>query len=165
GNSAVPVPVAGSYHFTSLSAGSSYTCGMTIETGWVCWGLISTVGNTTTVSTTPTHVASLDGLTEYTPGSSMGGAVRGGRALMVFGVNDLSDASAPLPIYAVRASDTNACGLAADGEVFCWGWNDAGQLGNPHMYGYEPNFNSAQIVVAPSASSQLGAPSPRPPAR
>ncbi|MGH7533265.1 MAG: hypothetical protein ACREL4_08240 [Gemmatimonadales bacterium] len=157
GNSAVPVPVAGAYHFTTLSAGNSYTCGLTNETGWVCWGLVSAIPPLqTTAWPTPIHASSLDGMTEFDPGFFLGAAVLGGRALMVFAVNSQRTAGAPIPIYAVHASDTNACGLTAGGQVYCWGYNDGGQLGSPFEYGWEPGYTPAQMVVAPNAETQLG---------
>lgn len=154
-DSGAPAAVSGGYHYTALTAGANYTCGRTVEIGSVCWGSVSTALNTTAAWSTPTHAPGLDGLSEYAPGAGMGGAVRGNRGMMAFGVNSISDAGAPLPLHAVRASDTNACGLAADGSVYCWGWNDAGQLGNPDHYGYEPAFQTAQIVVSPDTSFEL----------
>ena len=153
--SGMPVSVSGGYHYTALAAGAAYSCGRTVETAWVCWGAVSTTQGSTATRATPIHVPDLDPLSEYAPGGAMGGAVEGNRGVMAFGVNALSDAQAPLPLHAVRASDTNACGLAADGSVYCWGWNDTGQLGNPYHYGQEPAFQLAQIVVAPDSSAEL----------
>lgn len=150
-----PVTVSGGYHYTTLTSGGAYTCGRTVETAWVCWGTVSTTLGAAANWATPRHVPGLDPVSEYAPGYQMGGAVQGNRGMMAFGVNALSDAHAPLPLHSVRASDTNACGLAADGSVYCWGWNDGGQLGNPYQYGYGPAYQPAQIVVAPDSSSEL----------
>lgn len=153
--SGVPVAVSGGYHYAAMTAGGAYTCGRTVETAWVCWGTVSTTQSTAANWATPRHVPGLDPVSEYAPGYEMGGAIQGNRGVMAFGVNSLSDAGAPLPLHAVRASDTNACALAADGTVYCWGWNDGGQLGNPDGYGYEPVFNVAHVVVAPDTGFQL----------
>ncbi|MGB7213390.1 MAG: hypothetical protein WBC97_12280 [Gemmatimonadales bacterium] len=154
GSSTVPVQVAGGLRFNSLVAGFNYTCGQAIGAGWVCWGPVyqaSTNSNLLWVS--PTRTPSLDLFTEFSPGYYMGGAIEGGRARMTFGVDVVNDAVASLPLHAVSASDVDACALAADGTVYCWGWNDAGQLGNPFHFGWEPGYLTAQVAVGPPPGS------------
>ena len=56
----VPTPVSGGLTFASISAGASYTCGVTTSDELYCWGLgtVGQLGNGTRTSRfTPTPVA------------------------------------------------------------------------------------------------------------
>ncbi|HET7023602.1 MAG TPA: hypothetical protein VFI39_00175 [Gemmatimonadales bacterium] len=154
GSSTVPVQVAGAFQFSSLVAGFNYTCGQAIGAGWVCWGpVFHASSNSDSVWASPTRTPALDQFSEFVPGDFMGGAVEGGRGIMTFGVDEANDAGASLPLHTVSASDVDACALAADGTVYCWGWNDGGQLGNPYHFGWEPAYLTAQVVVGPPPGS------------
>jgi alpha-tubulin suppressor-like RCC1 family protein len=98
--SAVPVPVAGGHHFSSLSMGLRSTCGMAEDGIAYCWGQnnVSQLG-----VDLPRRVSA------YTP-------------LPVIN-------SASLGLVTVNNGFLITCGLDGDGAVFCWGL-DRGNFGN-----------------------------------
>ena len=97
-----PAPVTGGHTFTTLTAGSSSTCGTTSSATY-CWGInrFGSLGQGSTASaivSTPTQVV----------GGASFASVRGG---------DENSLVAPV------------CALTAAGAAFCWGANQSGQLG------------------------------------
>jgi alpha-tubulin suppressor-like RCC1 family protein len=102
--SGLPVPVSGlSTGVSTIAAGSDFTCAVTVSSGALCWGdgANGRLGNGgSTSSTSPSAV--LDAL----------------------GNSPLSG------VVTISAGFEDACALTADGNVFCWGANASGQLGN-----------------------------------
>jgi alpha-tubulin suppressor-like RCC1 family protein len=95
-----PTKVGGGFHFSSLSAGGGHACGVTLEGEGHCWGLnTSSEIGTGLFPSQATHVA-------Y-----------------------------PFPVYgrlhftSISAGDNFTCGLTTDRNVWCWGSNTSGQLG------------------------------------
>jgi alpha-tubulin suppressor-like RCC1 family protein len=88
--------------FTSITAGSLHTCGLT-DTGAVyCWGFnqdgqLGTDPASTFYSTTPLAVSLPVGVTGF---------------------------------MRIEAGDEHTCGLTSAGAAYCWGWNVSGQLGD-----------------------------------
>jgi alpha-tubulin suppressor-like RCC1 family protein len=100
-----PVHVGGSGSapliFTSLSAGSSHTCGVTVDNALYCWGLNGNgeLGDGTTTSrSAPVQV--------------------------------VGSGAAPLMFTAVSAGEAFNCGLTIGHAVYCWGYGADGELGN-----------------------------------
>ncbi|MBW3629679.1 MAG: hypothetical protein KY464_10320, partial [Gemmatimonadetes bacterium] len=99
--SATPVAVSGGLTFTSLSVGSSHTCGVARDAQAYCWGLNSwgklgrSLGQGGPVSTAA-------------PGAVFGG----------------------LSFAAVSAGDQHSCGITTGGAAHCWGFGFSGALGN-----------------------------------
>ncbi|MGH7513054.1 MAG: Ig-like domain-containing protein [Gemmatimonadales bacterium] len=56
------------------------------------------------------------------------------------------------PLTAIAAGDRHSCALATTGHVYCWGWNDAGQLG-PTAIG----FTAAALVPSPEHFAAIAA--------
>jgi alpha-tubulin suppressor-like RCC1 family protein len=98
-----PVAVSGGLSFSQLSTGAVHTCGISSGAAY-CWGDNSLTRELGIGSSTPTR-----GLVPL--------AVVGGLTFTSVGAN--------------RANDvfTHTCALTPDGAVYCWGANNAGQLG------------------------------------
>ncbi len=93
----LPSEVSG---FTSLTAGSFHTCGITGAGVAYCWGQndLGQLGtNGVLFSFTPVPVSMPNGVTGFTR---------------------------------IEAGDDHTCALTATGAAFCWGKNGSGQLGN-----------------------------------
>ena len=106
-NRKTPVAVAGvgggaALLFSSLTAGRSYTCGLTMAGAAYCWGQ-NTEGqlgdNSTTNRKTPVAVTGV-----------------GGGAALVFS--------------SLTTGGYHTCGLTSAGAAYCWGTNQYGQLGD-----------------------------------
>jgi alpha-tubulin suppressor-like RCC1 family protein len=95
----------------SLSAGHSFTCGITGAGTAYCWGE-DTYGELGSAAT----ASCLFSNTTPTPCSTSPVAV--------------SSAGMALTFASVSAGISHACGLTTNGEVYCWGRNAEGQLGN-----------------------------------
>lgn len=111
----VPMAVTAAGRFASISAGTSHTCGITAAGTVLCWGL-----------------------NEERQASPAAGAV-----CTAAGVNydctSPPDTVAGLPrMRLVRAGGSFTCGLATDGEAYCWGGNRRGQMGRPTGHAWDP---------------------------
>ena len=98
-----PVAVTGLSGSTALAAGGAHTCALTATGGVWCWGLNSSgqLGDGTTANkNTPVEVRDVAGT----------GALSGVKALV--------------------AGGAHTCALTDTGEVWCWGANNSGQLGD-----------------------------------
>lgn len=95
-----PQPVSGGLAFTSVQAGDTHTCGLTTTSVAYCWGDDS-VGELGNAVMTTTP--------QTTPAPVAGGLTF---AALTVGFGGQS------------------CGLTSAGKAYCWGANDAGQLGD-----------------------------------
>ena len=89
--------------FTSISVGGNHTCGVGSDGNGYCWGYngYGQLGNdSTSESKTPVLVS------------------QGARP------------SGDITFNSICAGDKHTCGLGSNGNVYCWGNNFAGQLGN-----------------------------------
>lgn len=100
----LPTPVATGEEFTSLTSGGYHTCGLTGEGFAYCWGYnaYSQLGASTPVDCGP----------EY-PCSASPVKVSGGAQWIQ-----------------LSAGAWHTCGLTAAGEMYCWGLNGRGELGD-----------------------------------
>jgi len=146
-----PVPVSGGRHFGVLSVGDYATCGIENQTGLAyCWGFneFGDLGDgSTTIRWDPTAVAGAKQFTEISASGSHTCAVEAqtalgycwGRAGLI-GDNSTSQRQTPtlvgdgagrIRFSSVSAGVSHSCGIEFDtGTAYCWGRNDAGQLGN-----------------------------------
>ncbi len=102
-----PHPVEGELSFRSVAAGGESSCGVLEEGDAFCWGRGS-FGRLGDGLAGPEHEA-------WEPVG-----VQGGTAFTMLSVARGSDETRP----------AHVCGVAADGDVLCWGAGDVGQLGN-----------------------------------
>ncbi|HEX5409026.1 MAG TPA: hypothetical protein VFW89_04575 [Gemmatimonadaceae bacterium] len=105
--------------WASLSAGDNFTCGLTTTGAAFCWGS-NNVGQ----------------LGDGSKDSSMGYqrlapvAVTGG-----------------LTFRSLTAGDLHVCALTASGMAYCWGADDAGQLGDAALHGSPGAFRDEPVAV------------------
>jgi alpha-tubulin suppressor-like RCC1 family protein len=154
-----PVPVFGGPLFTSLSVGWFHTCGITMDGALLCWG-----GNDhgqlgvgdRLMRHRPARVAVAEPLIAVSAGYLHTCAVGRSGAAYCWGT-DVHGAlgsrgtnthcpSGPCALIPARvessaaftdvaAGEFHTCGLVADGGVWCWGWNSAGELGTDEIPG------------------------------
>jgi hypothetical protein len=151
-----PVPVASDLRYADLSAGGSYACAVRVEGVVDCWGHLPTqylnVHGVLGVPTVPDPVATelrflsvsvgadiACGLTEdgaaHCWGDHLHGGLGDGRMRDPNNPNDRPRMT-PVPVLGgltfrtVVAATWRSCGLTAEGVVYCWGWNEFGQLGD-----------------------------------
>ncbi|MBA2565284.1 MAG: hypothetical protein H0V09_07650 [Gemmatimonadetes bacterium] len=158
-SSTVPTAVAGGLTFESVSAGIFHTCGLVASGEAFCWG-DNTHGQlgegTSTPSLVPVRVAGGLHFTTLSTGgfhtcgieaSAVGRLHCWGRnAHGELGNGTRTDAAVPVPVaggpsFAVvsagrqppvglAAVGEHTCGITRDGQAYCWGFNEQGQLGN-----------------------------------
>jgi alpha-tubulin suppressor-like RCC1 family protein len=157
--SMTPVKVSGLAGATAIACSdeSSFACA-TCTAGVCCWGDDTTgqLGNNTssTFSAVPVTPQGLSGAVTVAAGTEHACATLPDGTAWCWGSNRFAELGSPtfnpfnggndtgslVPAQVVSpgvgftgigAGGVNGCGLGADGSVWCWGTNDAGQLGNP----------------------------------
>ncbi len=145
-----PVTLSGSA--TQIATGNDFACAF-IPGGWGaawCWGAnnIGQLGNGTTWNTptsAPREINVFSGIESVSAGNETGCAVETQGSVVCWGSNQSGKlgtgstaTSNPQPSFVsgldamtqVSVGDVHVCALRADGAVFCWGDNSAGELGN-----------------------------------
>jgi alpha-tubulin suppressor-like RCC1 family protein len=144
-----PVRVAGNLGFASISAGHSYTCGITTAGAAYCWGSNAYgqlgIGGQAPASR-PARVG-IEGVvfTSISAGDSHTCAVTSGGAVYCWGSNAGGKLGAGGPpggghtvptlvagrvaFRSVSAGYFHTCGVARDGTTYCWGRNEQGEVG------------------------------------
>jgi alpha-tubulin suppressor-like RCC1 family protein len=135
-----PAPVYGDFRFRSVAAGSSHTCGLTLDRTALCWGNnnFGQLGDGGTVARlAPTLVAggvsfeSIDVGDPWSCGLSTLGKVYCWGGLEGFGVVTTPHLYATAPTFtSLSVGSLHACALTGDGQAYCWGNNQFGQLGD-----------------------------------
>lgn len=151
--SPVPVQVSGLTDAVQVSAGLDHVCAVMADGRAFCWGDDSAgqLGNADNQnqdggdhSHSPEEVVDVDNLVlvaaadDFTCGLTADGAVfcwgENGRGQL--GTGDAGgDRNAPVgvtglpPVASITAQKDHACAWTETGEMFCWGQDDAGQLG------------------------------------
>ena len=151
--STIPVPVAGSMRFSTVSAGQDHACAVTTGARIYCWGLnpfgqvgdgttgnarlapvpvarevrFSRVdaGNYHTCALTPQHRAYCWGENSY---GQLG--IRGGGRDWQHARPRPTVVAGGLKFMDLKAGYFNTCGLTLEHRAFCWGDNSFGALGN-----------------------------------
>lgn len=159
-----PAPVAGGHLFASVSAGLNNTCGRTTAGEIYCWGygangIIGNGGFAT--ATTPVKVLAAGNpqFTWLSVSNSHACALSSTGEAWCWGWNDQGQlgrgfTGSPSAVPAVAAGGTAfgaiaaggrfSCALTPAGAAWCWGVNDAGQLGRGTI-----SFN--EVVPGPVA--------------
>jgi len=145
----VPTPVGGGLSFAALSAGGSYTCGLTASGVAYCWGFnaFGDLGDgTTTDRLVPTPVAGGLSFAALSAGFAHTCGVTTSGAAYCWGFNGsggLGDGTTtqrlvPTPVaggltFAALSGATGGnytCGVTTAGAAYCWGFNGSGNLGD-----------------------------------
>jgi alpha-tubulin suppressor-like RCC1 family protein len=150
-----PTRVVGGLKFSKVDAGNTgnyHTCALTASGAAYCWGNNSygQLGNGQVTnpfgSASPVAVVGGRTYTQISVGRDFTCAIASGGALYCWGGNEvgqLGDGNGgpsvlrpqPVPVaggrtwQAVATGDSHACGVTTAGEVFCWGQDQFGELG------------------------------------
>lgn len=148
-NSPIPVQVSGGLKFISLSVGDGHACGVTTNGLGYCWGdnKYGQLGNASIKSSSvPVPVAGGHLFKFISAGRTFSCASTRegtpycwgwGNDAVVATESDMAP-NEPAPVFGSHGLHFNsigtglgyACGLTAASEVYCWGANRYGQLGN-----------------------------------
>lgn len=145
-----PIMVSGEIHFWVLAGGSDHLCGLS-EDATLCWGenRSGQLGNgrndrrtvPDTVATDSVFVSLTAGAQHtcgltvpgqvYCWGANQSGQLGTGRgAYGNQGWNTPQLVIGDLAFRVIVAGESHTCGMVADGQLYCWGENGAGQLGS-----------------------------------
>jgi alpha-tubulin suppressor-like RCC1 family protein len=173
-----PTTVAGLSGVARVFAGADNTCALGTDSSVRCWGADAAATFAGGASTfTPTLVPGLSA-TSIAIGGDHDCALRTDATVACWGANDkgqlgdgtTSSSATPLTVIggltnviAVAAGPSHSCAVKADGTVWCWGSNVAGQLGDAAT-STAPQTTPVQVrglanVVAVSAGGAKGFPS------
>jgi alpha-tubulin suppressor-like RCC1 family protein len=161
--STTPIPVIGNLTFSSISAGTSHTCGL--SNGQIyCWGSNETgqlgVGDLGGFADTPTPVIGGNGFLALSAGGNHTCALSASGEAFCWGDNASLESGQPdaLPVVGavavgggvftrISSGGSHTCGLTTAGVVSCWGSNSDAQLGNGSMGGASP-IAAVQSAIA-----------------
>jgi alpha-tubulin suppressor-like RCC1 family protein len=144
---ATSTPFAVRLTFSVLSAGPSFTCGVTVAHAAYCWGQNGgQLGDgTTTNRTSPVLVTgglNFTAVTAGTDGQACGvTTAHDGYCWGYNGDGDLGDGTTinrtspvlvagGLRFLTISAGGVHTCGMTTAGAAYCWGSNSSGQLGD-----------------------------------
>jgi len=150
-----PVPVDGGVRFTSIAAGGLHACGLTAVGAAYCWGdnasgQLGAGDSAPMTAARPQPVAGGFTFTTIATGSRSSCALTSTGEAYCWGANDggqlgstatdfcngLPCSRVPVPVSggvrytAISVGDQHSCALGTQGVLYCWGKNDAGQLGD-----------------------------------
>ena len=160
----IPAQVGGGSDWTSVSASFAHTCGIREDQTLWCWGGGNERGQlgvgTTESRATPTRVGTQADWTLVSSGRRHTCGIRGDGTLWCWGSNgngQLGQGSGSSNEYlvptqvgghtdwgSVVAFNYHTCGIREGGTLWCWGWNDFGQVGQ----GNTDDWESPQQVDA-----------------
>ncbi len=139
-----PLEVSGGHVFTQVAVSLSHVCALRIDGAVYCWGSDPT--GTGSYATEPVAVGGPAFVNLEAGGHHTCGLTGTGEA-WCWGVNaygELGDGTqddrpGPTPVRAptgvvferLSLGGAHTCGLATDGRLFCWGYNEFGQVGQP----------------------------------
>lgn len=154
-NSAVPTDVSGlSSGITAIGTGYYHSCALTTSGGVKCWGDNDRdqIGNGGSYDVnTPAYVSGLSsGITAIAVGGFHTCALTSGGGVLCWGYNDYGQIGngsttkwIPTPVSvsflssgvtAIAAGTSHSCAITTGGWLYCWGFNDSGQLGDGTRY-------------------------------
>jgi alpha-tubulin suppressor-like RCC1 family protein len=149
-NSSVPLLAAGGQTFKKIAVGKGFVCGIRTDDQISCWGSdsLGQLANGTGASDSLVPQIILGGHTYkdlaagiiHACAIDLTGITRcwGGNYGGQLGDGTFTDRSVPIPILPngsggfvkITAGSSSTCGLQSDGQAFCWGDSQSGQLGS-----------------------------------
>jgi alpha-tubulin suppressor-like RCC1 family protein len=143
---ALPTKVIGGHVFLSIAAANVTTCGTTPDKEVYCWGLADDPTSPTSQYARPTptlvgtgliaaiagaaHFCGVDAVgTGYCWGASQYGEYGDGTS-GVIRTGPTAAVAGGMSFTTIRAGSNHTCGLIDSGAAYCWGRNNAGQLGD-----------------------------------
>ena len=142
-----PVSVTGNLAYVQIAAGEGFTCGLSADSLAYCWGVnfASRLGvEGVSSSAAPVVVGDSLRFTRLTAGGLHACGLASTGEIWCWGENRsgqlgagaaLDSSAAPqrvaggLSFAAIAAGSHSTCAITTDGSAYCWGANDAGQLG------------------------------------
>ncbi|MEZ4737189.1 MAG: hypothetical protein R3E79_59675 [Caldilineaceae bacterium] len=172
-NQTTPVAVTGLTGVSAIATGANHTCTLLQGGAIQCWGdnangqlgdgsLVSR-NTPVTVSGLATAATAIAAGTDHTCAILSDGSVQcwGDNARGQLGDGSREDRPTPVlvrelsdAIVKVAAGQLYTCALAADGDLYCWGANNRGQLGNGTL---ESSRTPLRVTGAPGDATALGA--------
>lgn len=175
----MPVVVPGLANVTQLSLGLDHTCALTSNGELYCWGWnrygqvgMGIVGDTAYV-TRPQLVVGINNIVQVSAGDNhtcvlqRNGEVRcwGDNYSGQLGVSTMTGVTASSTsaavvsglsnVVAVASGGAHTCALMQRGDVACWGWNNAGQIGNG-AGGVFRDISTPQPIVGRLNATSIG---------
>jgi hypothetical protein len=137
-----PIPPQTTERFNAIFASTNGFCGRRSDNAVWCWGNILGSGSV------PAHQAALDG------SSAIGGnwfsdawtLDQFGRLRLLFGSSSM-DISGGVRLTSVGSGAETGCGLGAGGQVWCWGANSEGELGNATQFQWYDAYTYPAVPV------------------
>lgn len=151
-NRITPVAAGAQQRFQAVAVGANHTCGLLMSGVVACWGdnAYHQLGSNPARSSSSPIVVSTQPFRSLSVGGNHACAVMATGVAYCWGANDLGQlgnfsaaSNAPVPVtYGIPFSTISAgayhtCAVGSGtwfwtrGAVYCWGWDDAGQLGEP----------------------------------
>jgi alpha-tubulin suppressor-like RCC1 family protein len=147
--------------FKKISIGSFYSCGIDINSKVLCWGMNSHgevgYGNYDMFSY-PKQINDISSYYTVSANQSNTCGLTLGKTIKCWGFNGLNDMTfggsspastlLPLKIFEnqffkdLSTGDMHRCALNDNGQVFCWGDNSYGQIGNSNT-----NYQSSPVAI------------------
>lgn len=142
-----PVSVQGGHQYLQIATGEGFSCGLDADSLAYCWGMnfASRLGvDSMSSSAAPVAVRDSRRFAQLAAGGLHACGIMSSGEIRCWGENrsgQLGAAATPdssaapqlvaggLSFTAVAAGSHSTCAIAADGAAYCWGANDAGQLG------------------------------------
>jgi alpha-tubulin suppressor-like RCC1 family protein len=146
-DSTTPVQVTSLFGMKSFSTYNQHACSSKAGGVW-CWGVnaLGQLGDgTTDPSASPVQVPGFDGILEVTVGGAHSCGLLEDGTVHCWGANgqgqlgigtlggsrtDPTQVVNITEVVSISAGSAHTCAMRADGSVFCWGWNEKGQLGD-----------------------------------
>lgn len=152
-----PVAAGGGLLFEKLALGNAATCGLTLQGEVYCWGTYNAVGDGSSSDTNRLSPVAIDSnltFTDIAAGVRHACALAEGGAAYCWGTRqygelgngesgfNLPSSRTPVAVsggHSFRSIEaatsgsngiSHTCGITPAGKVYCWGGNDAGQLGD-----------------------------------
>ncbi len=163
--------VTGSFYerptFVGLSTGHSSACAVSSRGEVWCWGSnnkFQAAAKNSLFESTPLRVSSISNATQVAVGREHACALLQVKRVVCWGSNEYGQlgtgfeketiATSPIPEYvngvvdveSIFAGDDHNCAITASRELFCWGYNNRGQLGQPSST--ENLVSNGRLVIA-----------------